>query len=154
MKTVVINIYQFHELNKKAKEVAKEEMGLLYEYRWGTEALDSLKEFFKRLDVELIDYDINWDNPKASIVRYKKPTNNISDVTFDYGEDVLTGFWTEYVAMKTWNQTKSIDDAVYDFLMECQWDFEMQREDEYAEEYADVNNYEFLENGSVYNEQR
>lgn len=150
MRTIKLNIYQFHELSEKAKEVAKDEMGLFSEYFWGTEAFDSLKEFFKRLDVELIDWDIDWDNPNASIVRYSTPTDSTSDITFDLEKDSLSGLWIDYTIMKSWNETKSIDETVHDFLWECQFDFEGQREDEYAEEYACNGNYEFLEDGQIY----
>ena len=152
MRTVELKIYKFDELKEEAKEVAKQEMQLLDEYFWGTYAFKSLKEFFRRLDIELSYYDIDWNNPKASSVLYKTPKDNISDFTFNSKKDYLTGLWVDNVIMRTWNKTKSIDDTIYALLLECQSDFNYQKCNEYATEHASANNYEFLEDGSFYKE--
>lgn len=150
MRTVELKIYTFNELREESKEVAKEEMQLFDEYLLETDMFKSLKEFFRRLDIEISYYDIDWNNPKVSSILYKTPKDNISDFTFNLKKDYLTGLWVDNVIMKTWNKTKSIDDTIYDFLLMCKFDFNYQKGNEYASEHAFDNDYEFLEDGSFY----
>ena len=57
----------------------------------------------------------------------------------------------DYTLIKAWNETKSINQTLNKLLWECCADYEEQLTEENIEEYFEnANNYEFLENGTIY----
>lgn len=150
MKTIEIKLYEFNELSDKAKEKSVEQVReLRWEYDWSGEALSSLDNFLNELGARMTDYSIDWENPNNS---YVKVDSSSVDFDFEFESDdySLTGYCMDYPLVKTWNETKDIQDSIYAWLIDCANDYEYQISDEGIVDFIDCNNYEFTEEGNIY----
>ena len=148
MRTETIKIYSFDELSEEAKENALEYQRYNQEYFWGYEAIKSAEAFAKLIGLEIIDYQIDWLNPNASYFKYDE--TNINKDLHIHIETELTGFYTDSVILRAWNETKSINQTLDKLIWECCADYEEQLTDDSIEDYLLNNSYEFLEDGTIY----
>eukprot|EP00914_Ancora_sagittata_P035033 GHVO01070680.1.p1 GENE.GHVO01070680.1~~GHVO01070680.1.p1 ORF type:complete len:149 (-),score=5.28 GHVO01070680.1:213-659(-) len=148
MRTETIKIYSFDELSKEAKENALEYQRENWHYSWGYEAIKSLEAFAKLIGLKINNYQIDWLNPQTSYFKYDD--TNINKDFYLHAETELTGYAMDYVILRAWNETKSINETLNRFLWNCCADYEEQLTDESIEEYLDHNDYEFTEDGTIY----
>jgi hypothetical protein len=150
MKTIELKLFDFNELSDKAKENAINQVReFRWEYVWADEAFESLRAFVKVLGARIIDYSIDWESPNSSYVKVDSSNANF-DFEFESSDYSLTGYYMDYPLVKTWKETKDIDDSIYAWLIECSTDYEYQISDEGIAEFIGCNEYEFTEQGNIY----
>jgi hypothetical protein len=143
MKTIEVNVYQFSELSEQAKVRALSNYQSDCEYDWSYDAIQSLKAFMNAVGVELMDYQIDWLNPRISKVRYDGTPHG------KFIKEDLTGVFSDYPLTKNWNYSKNIEYAVDCFLAEICNDYEYQLSEENYAEICESNDYWFDENGNL-----
>lgn len=143
MKIIEVTLYRYDELSDKAKLNALIDYQCNTEYDWGFEAIASLEAFMNAVGVKMVNYDIDWLAPHRSRVQYYgKPTTK-------FIKEELTGYCADITLSKTFNKTKSIEDAVFAFFKDCADDYEYQLSEDGLAEYALANDLWFDENGKV-----
>lgn len=142
MKTIKVNVFQFDELDQEAKEKAMDELHLTDEYPWANDSLESLKKFAEILGIKIVDYSIDWYHPSRSKVKWKGHPADI------FLPEYLTGFCHDYPLTKTWNERKSVNAAIENWLEATSQDYQYQFTEEYHEETCEGNGYMFLADGT------
>jgi hypothetical protein len=143
MKTIEVTLYRYDELSDKAKLNALIDYQSDCEYDWSYDAVKSLKAFMNAVGVTMVNYNIDWLEPNRSRVQYYgKPTTK-------FIKEELTGYSADIALSKTFNKTKSIEDAVFAFFKDCADDYEYQLSEEGFVEYALANDLWFDENGKI-----
>ena len=143
MKTIEVTLYRYDELSDKAKLKALIDYQSDCEYDWSYDAIKSLKAFMNAVGVTMVNYNIDWLEPNRSRVQYYgKPTTK-------FIKEELTGYCADIALSKTFNKTKSIEDAVFAFFKDCADDYEYQLSEEGFVEYALANDLWFDENGKI-----
>jgi hypothetical protein len=148
MRQKTINIYTFNELSKEAKENALKYQRENQHYSWGYEAIKSLEAFAELIGLKITNYNIDWLNPYSSYFKYDD--TNINKDLYINIETELTGFFTDYEIIRAWNETKSINQTLDKLLWVCCADYEEQLTEDSIEDYLIANDYEFLEDGTIY----
>jgi hypothetical protein len=145
MKTIEINAYEYSELSDKAKLKALIDYQSDCEYDWSYDAVKSLKAFMNAVGVTMVNYNIDWLEPNRSRVQYYgKPTTK-------FIKEELTGYCADIALSKTFNKTKSIEDAVFAFFKDCADDYEYQLSEDGFIEYCERNEITFDEYGNQLN---
>jgi hypothetical protein len=142
MKTIEITAYSFSELSDNAKMRALTDYQSDCEYSWSYDAIKSLGAFMDAVGVTMTNYDIDWLCPSRSKVRYDGNPHG------KFIKEDLTGAFSDYSLTTTWNKTRSIEDAVNEFLSEICNDYEYQLSEDGFIEYCDGNEIIFDENGN------
>ena len=157
MQTITVNLYSFSELSDDAKQNAIEKIRYPYELAWSDESLDSIKTFCNYFNVKLKSYEVdsctfdyshdatneNFRGIKlSSINRDHMPTGYCLDC------DLWMTFYDEF--KRTGSALKAFNDALYAGFKAWRNDIEWQLSDEHLSEYAEANEYQFTENGSIY----
>lgn len=149
MRTIEVKLYEFNQLSDEAKRVAIEDArNLRWGYDWAHEAFSSLNAFLGALGTRALDYSIDWKNIHQSYVKVEECEID-TDFEFDSGYS-LTGYCMDYPLIETWNKTKDVDEAIEAWLRDCANDYEYQISDEGIAEFIMDNEYEFTENGDIY----
>ena len=142
MKTIEITAYSFSELSDDAKMRALTDYQSDCEYSWSYDAIKSLGAFMDAIGVTMTNYDIDWLSPSRSKVLYEGNPNG------QFIKEDLTGAFSDYSLTTTWNKTRSIEDAVNEFLSEICNDYEYQLSEDGFIEYCNGNEIIFDENGN------
>jgi hypothetical protein len=146
---IKVDVYRFDELSEVAKEYVIANSSLVEEYFWAEDCIGSLLAWAKEIGLEITDYSIDWGNLSRCTIKY-----NDKYVDFDYNFDLnksLTGYCMDDTLMNPWNETKDIDECIDAFLKACNSDFEYQSTEDYASFFFEANDYEFTEDGKVFN---
>ena len=160
MRTIVIDVYQFDELNEDAKKKAIELVNNNIHdlYVWNTEARNSIEAFCGKFSVTLqnyrmspwerIDYKTNADNSHFRGVRLSQINR----------EEMLTGYHLDCDLMYAfYDKFKSTGDALSAFHHALYAGFDAWRsdwEDVYSDEsiadFLRANEYEFTAGGDIW----
>ena len=149
MRIAEIKVYKFDELSDEAKINAIQNSHHLDEYVWGDGAITSLFAWAKAIGLEITDYSIDWGNVSQCTIKYNDKYVDY-ECTIDLNKG-LTGYCEDYTLGNAWNKTKDIDETIFAFLSSCNKDYEYQMTDEYNSEFFEANDYEFTEDGEVFN---
>lgn len=149
MRTKEINLYRFNELSQDAKENAMIGTNLSEEYFWEDCAINSLLSWAKEIGLEITDYTSGWYASSFGDIFFNDKHVDY-DHRFDLNKD-LTGYTMDYTLMIAWNKKRDVQYCIDAFLIECQRDYAYQTSIEYASEFFEANDYEFTEDGKVFN---
>ena len=170
MKTVKVKVYEFKELNEKAKEKAKQDHAALCGYAWQDEAIASLKAMAEAFGAKLRDYEVDFFNSSHSSATFDAPDLSREEIrerlsalgSYDpktlmgNGDCKLTGYTMDEYAMDGFRRAfeggesdlNTLLQAGFDsWLKAAQADCEGQYEDEQFAENCEANGYEFTEYG-------
>jgi hypothetical protein len=157
MRTETISLYQFHELNDEAKEKALEWLREAYEYPWFDDAMASIKAFADTFGVSLKNWEIGFYRP-SFIDTDAKPANfrgftlkqalrltdsNLTGYFLDY--DLTEAFYKSF--KPSGNAFEAFTDALHEGCKSIERDLEYSYSDEALTEWAECNEFEFLETG-------
>lgn len=160
MQTVEMTIYKYSELDDYAQGKAREwfkECG----YTWIDEGIDSIKAFCDHYGVKLEDYSLS---PYSySYIKTDAENHHFRGLKFKQVEkekDLMpTGycldcdlFITMYESMKEngGNALQAFEDAIEAGMKGILSDMEHQDSQEYIEEMIETNDYQFLDDGTIY----
>lgn len=155
MQVIETVVYNFDELNDKAKERARDWWRSVEEFPWFGEYLDSLKAFCDKFGIRVTDYHLSADY-RASVDTNVMPSHfrglKLKEIRRD---EMLTGFTADCSLMfEFYDQFKNTGDAKYafeqaiqQFLIDLRRDIESTYEDEYIDEMLTANAYTFTEDG-------
>tara|TARA_Y100001937_G_C7038534_1_gene293495 strand:- start:122 stop:556 length:435 start_codon:yes stop_codon:yes gene_type:complete len=142
MRTIEINVYEYEELNEKAKDKVRSNLSM--DYCWGHDVLNSLRAFADEIGIDIIDYEIDWGCSARSFVKWRKNYNyNTRFIKND-----LTGYCFDYDLTNTWNKTRDVDECIEELLFAVEKDYEYQQTDEYLIDMCNANEYTFDEYGN------
>lgn len=170
MKTVEVKVYEFKELNEKAKEKAKQDHAALFGYAWQDEALASLKAMAEAFGAKLRDYEVDFFNSSHSGAKFDSPNFSRREIkkildglgSYDpktlqgHGDCKLTGFCMDEDALDGFRRAFEGGESDLDTLLQAgfdswlksaQADCEGQYGDEQFAEHCEANEYWFTENG-------
>ena len=163
MRTETLTIYKFNELpSDHAKERARERgrQWIAESPAWDTESLESIEAFCEAFGVKLIDWSIGAHSP----VSFSTDAENrhfrglkLRDVNRD---NMLTGFcldcdlWITFYDefKKTGDAKTAFNDALNAGFSSWRADLEGQLENDYIDEFLTANEYEFTEDGKLFNQ--
>lgn len=156
MRTICKTVFLFSELSDDARERALETMrGWPDIYGWYDESLHSIRAFCDRFGVRLTDYSVGPWSP----IEYKTDATNanfrgvkLRDINRD---EMPTGYGLDCALWETFfDEFKRTGDALHAFGVALDaafnaWraDWEDAYSDEQLAELADINEWEFYENG-------
>ena len=171
MKIIETKVYEFAELNDKAKEKAREwyRHGRT-EYSWAEDALSSIKALAVHCGGKMSDWEIDWFASSYSSASFSMPEMEAGEIesrmadlgSFDAktlrgnGDCKLTGYCADEDAIdgfrKAWhagerNLEKLMDAAFDSWLKAAQADCNFQNADEQVDESITANEYTFTESG-------
>lgn len=148
MKTTTINLYQFSELSEQAKKRAKDDHRSACGYSWASEALDSMKAFYDKLGVKILDYCIYWESNYNSSIKldYYDPDEVVEQVK---GIGDLTGVCFD-IPLIEGAKDGNLLNAFYALMKYCADDYEAQYEDEEFSDMSDANDYWYTEDGKLW----
>lgn len=156
MRTMTINVYKFSELSEDAQERAREWMRNGYEYPWFDEAIASVRALCDVYGVKIKDYEIG-DYGRSFIATDATPAHFRGVKLRDIDRDQMpTGYCLDATLWQTFHdQFKRTGDALYGFIdaldeavQEMVSDIRYGYSDEAIDELIEINEYEFLEDGS------
>jgi len=174
-----IKVYKFTELSNEAKKYAIENWrNEGHEYFWTDEGVITLKEFCKRFDIELNDYNLGYWPYECSInvdtATYDMDTEKMLGIRAwkflqnNYEKDIeafrnckATGYCFDYSIIAPLIDfmhkpdllisLADVYDACFDNFVRTWCDnVQYQDSDEYIAEHLEANNYEFFEDGKIY----
>ena len=158
MRTEIINLYQIHELDDKAKAKALEWLREAYEYPWFDEDLDSIKAFCDLFNVRVENYEIGaWS--RASFIKTNATNDNFRGFTLKQAlalvDTDLTGYCLDYDLTQAFYDSFKVsgdakgafDDALHEAIKSIEKNIEWGFSDEALIEWAEGNQFEFLESG-------
>ncbi len=87
MKTKTYQVYQFDELNDKAKQKAKDDYAAIWGFCWADEYKDSLKALAEHFGGKLADWQIDWFNGSYSSAKFAMPDEGFA---YEEGENAQT----------------------------------------------------------------
>lgn len=156
MRTMTISVFQFSELSEEAKEKAREWMREGYEYPWFKESIDSVQAFCDAFGVRITDYELSDYRP--SFIDTDATKENFRGVKLKSidRDQMPTGYCLDCdLWMTFYDQFKRTGDALYAFKEAIDAavdaivaDIRYCYTDEAIDELIEINEYEFLEDGS------
>ena len=175
MRTQTINIYKFDELTESAKETALENFNGM-EFSWAEEWRECLNTFAKHYPVKIKDWEISLCSYSFATIETEldDETENLSGVRawkwflnngyFDKkalsGECPLTGYCGDedlLDAIRAFRDKPETGKTIKDVFQDCadnwasayvaDWEYSVSREA--MTEFIEMNDYEFLENGTL-----
>ena len=157
MEVVELQIFQFNELDEKAKDKAREWYRQDIEYPWFDEAKDSLKAFCDHFRVTVKDWRLG-DN--QGYVKTDAEQRHFRGVKLsEQDRDAMpTGLWLDcelfmhfYDEFKRTGDAKSaFDDALHNFVKAVERDVEHFYSDESVDEHIETNMWTFTADGKYY----
>jgi len=157
MEVVELQIFQFNELDEKAKDKAREWYRQDIEYPWFDEAKDSLKAFCDHFRVTVKDWSLG-DNQgyvktdaEQSHFRGIKLSDQDRDAMptgFTFDCDLFMNFYDEF--KRTGDAKGAFDTAIFKFVIAVRNDVESYYSDESADETIMANEWTFTEQGKFY----
>lgn len=157
MRTETINLYQFHELNDDAKAKALEWLREAYDYPWFDEARDSIKAFCEVFKVIIEHYEFNPCG--YSYVDTDAQNHHFREFTLKDAlkltDSSLTGYCLDYDLTQAFYDSfkvsgdakQAFEDALRRACKAIDLDIEYSYSDEALTEWAECNEFEFLESG-------
>ena len=165
MRTITKTLYKFNELSEDAQEKALMHYQASGEqYHWADEALQSLKEFADALNVRLANYEIDWLGgtcPSFATTDNDEHALDAEDAqqVIKNGQDAK---WTGYCAdcacadgfKEAWEAGEREASELFQagfatWLKDTQADAEHQFSYEGYADFADANELEFYEDGTL-----
>ena len=155
MLVIETTVYNFDELNDKAKERARDWYREINEFPWFDEYRASLIAFCDKFNIRITDFYLSNDY-RASVSTDAMPSHfrglKLKQVN---REEMLTGFCADCSLMyefydtfkKTGNALEAFESAISQFLIDIRKDIDSTYEDEYIDEMLTINNYTFTEDG-------
>jgi hypothetical protein len=173
MREATIKVYKFDDLSDNAKVAAKQKYAELFGYVFADEALASLKTLAERFNGKLTNYSIDWCNSSYSSATFDMPETEEGEIAATLaelgtynpetlkgnGDCVLTGYCADEDAIdglqQAWhNGERDLDTlmqaAFKTWLKAAQGDNEAFYEDDEFSEHSDANEYEYYQDGSIY----
>ena len=170
MKTIETTVYEFDELDDRAKEKARDWFREGFEFPWADECLQSLKALAEHFNGKVKDYSIDWFNSSYSSARFDMPEmeagkieSRMADLgTFNpktlkgHGDCKLTGYCADESAIdgfrKAWydgerDLEKLMNAAFSSWLKDAQTDAQSLMEDESVDDSITANGYLFTKEG-------
>lgn len=160
MKKIELSIYSFSELSDEAKNKAISDFrNIGSEYHWIDEGIDSIKAFCRYLGVsDKLEYSLSpysHSYIKASVSPQDFRGLKVKNIDIDKS---LTGYYLDNAILEKFKDRFSNEGDSYNAFLDTlydatQWlisEMEYQDSDEYISEFLEMNEYEFLENGSIY----
>lgn len=172
--TITKKVFKFDELSDKAKRAVINEHYQAMGYPWSREAKESLWELAKHFGGKVGDWSINWDSSGPSWITFQMPEDmaaheiaakilelgsfNLKTLKGD-GDCKLTGYVSDENAIDglriafrggEWNLDRLMQAAFKSWLKACHDDFADMQTFEQHSETCEANEYEFLEDGSLF----
>jgi hypothetical protein len=160
--TKQIRIYKFEELSEDAKRVASYE--LMGDYIHSEEAIEVLKKCLNTIGVNLVDYEIDWSNSMPTRcptleVRSSLDCSEVESIAkamldlkhtgicfeCDFGDEILNSLACGVKGLKELAMA-----GVSGLIKAAQKDYECLMHEEQVQEHCNVNEYEFLSDGTLY----
>jgi len=176
MRTEETKIYKFEELSEEAKDRALEDWcAFLFDsgFAWADEYFDSIKEGIKAFDCDLKDWSIDWLDENRSSVKVSAwetgedeeerdleaiLTDDYKEKIFSEGGCPFTGFCGDEDFLdpirdflkkpdKETTMEELMRDCAYSVRVQAKISAKEQMTEEYFIDHAEVNNFEFTEDG-------
>lgn len=158
METIELTLYEFDELDDKAKEKAREWYRDGLEYPWFSESIDSIRAFCNHFNVGLLDWSLgSYDNDyiKTDATNANFRGVKLADIDRDY---MPTGYctdcdlWHEFHDQfkRTGDAKHAFEQALQAALRAIQRDIDYQYTDESVDDALIANEYKFLKSGKVW----
>lgn len=161
MRVLSFNVYGFNELSEDAQKKAWENYisSRHFEYHWVDDGIQSLQKFADAFGARITNYQIdtygssfihtNADRDTFRGISFKKAVELIADNTNGYCvyetmKDKFINSMKDHGDMKN-----SFLEAIEAGLKDIKNDMEYQESFEYFKDMAQVNEYEFYDNGSL-----
>lgn len=172
MKTKLINLYRFSELDDRAKDHAKLKHAEACGYDWSEDALNSLKSLAEHFGGSLSDWSIDWESATYSSASFSMPELDGDEIRSRLellgsynpetlkgnGECLLTGYCADEDAIDGFRAafhageadlTKLMGAAFDTWIRAAVADYLSQFEDEEFSEMSDANDYWYSEAGDL-----
>ena len=160
MEIIEVAVFSFDELGEEAKEKARSWYRENLEYPWFSEALGSIRAFVGHFNAELKDWSLGSGSGRDYI--HTTATNEnfrgvkLKDIDKDYmptGYCLDADLWGEFfrVFQKTGDAKYSFEQALEQAIIGIQRDIDYQFSDECIDDTLRINNYQFTENGRIWN---
>lgn len=159
MEIIEVAVFSFDELGEEAKEKARSWYRDGLEYPWFSEALGSIRAFVGHFNVELKDWSLGSGSGRDYIhttatnenfrgVKLKGIDKNYMPTGYCLDADL----WGEFfeVFKKTGDAKYSFEQALEQAIIGIQRDIDYQFSDECIDEMLRINDYQFTENGRVW----
>lgn len=159
MEIIEVTIYKFDELNDTAKEKARNWYREDLDYPWFSEAIGSIRAFVKHFGAELRDWQIGSGSGRDYIKTNATNENfrgvKLKDIDKDYmptGYCLDADLWGEFfrVFQRTGDAKYSFEQALEEAIVGIQRDIDYQYSDECVDETLRINDYQFTEDGRVW----
>lgn len=162
MRTEIVKIYQYEELNEAAKASARNWLRNCQDnegYTWWNDALKSIEEFSALFNVSIKKYEVSpWS---YSYIDTDAENGNFRGLTLKAAKNLNienSGYYLDYSLMETFLFSfEASGDALYAYnkaiektLSLILKDWEYQYSDEYLAENIVLNSYEFTEDGKIH----
>jgi hypothetical protein len=157
MRIIEKTVYQFHELDDRAKSRAREWWRQCDNPAWADESLDSIKTFVEHFGARLTDWRVDaycpveWTtdaeqrNFRGLKLRDFKRDHMPTGYCLDC--DLWMTFYDEF--KRTGDAKHAYEQAIAAGFRAWRKDMEWQDSDEYIDETIEANEYEFYEDGSI-----
>lgn len=172
MKTLTINVYEFSELDDKAKKRAIYDAQASFGFTFDGEYMASIEKLVEHFDGKMSDWSIDWFNCSASYATFDMPEMTSKEIKSRLamlgsynkktlcgnGECKLTGYCGDENAIDGFRKaflggendlTKLMQAAFNTWLKAAQEDCAGQYSDEIFSENSDANNYHYKQNGEL-----
>jgi hypothetical protein len=159
MKTIQIDVFNFHELDEKGKENARDwYRSASFDYAWSEESIDSIKSFCDFFGVTLKNWECGpYQSPSYETNAENRHFRGIKLSSIDR-EQIPTGYFLDctlwqyfYDQFKRTGDAKdAFDGALWSGFIEWRNDMEFQLSDEYIDDFLTNNEYQFTIDGEFY----
>jgi hypothetical protein len=157
MEVVELQIFQFNELDEKAKDKAREWYRQDIEYPWFDEAKDSLKAFCDHFGVTVKDWSLGDNQGYVKTDAEQRHFRGIK-LSEQKRDAMPTGLWLDcelfqhfYDEFKNTGDAKAaFDDALHNLVRAVSRDVEYYYSDESADENIETNMWTFTAEGKYY----
>jgi len=159
MQTIQLNIFNIDELSDEAKEKAHQDYinSEYFEYSWMDENIESVKAFCNAFNCDLVNYSISTyeagylkSNINNDCIRGMKkkdlPSKEAMPTGYCIDADLMYSFYDNYSG----DIIEAFNNALNYGLKAIKADMEYQETLEYFLDYAGINNYKYLSDGSYY----
>ena len=160
MKIKNVKVYSFDELSDSAKSQVLADFGERVDYPYFSDALDSIKAFVKHFHGDIINYSIGGEvfrsYVKTTVDRSYFRGVKLKDIDPTYNPTGYCLDWTLWGTMKeeftkTGDAFYAYQQAIESALADIASDVEYQYSAEALIEMIEANEYEFTEDGEIFN---
>lgn len=155
MRTIEIKVYKFNELTERVKDRVRDSFRSRGDlFGWDAEWQDSLRAFCDKFGVKIKEYNVGY---RGTDITTDAENNHFRGIRFkDIDKDEsLTGYCGDsaflYPFSDEWKRSGSalvaFKHALYEGLKEWENDRDHAYSDEAIDEFIEINEYEFTEDG-------